>query len=68
MISHNEERSWTSTVKERGKLSSMESRKNSGEQGPLSCILCSSELCIFVHESYTSLRRANGKVETLNFS
>lgn len=67
MTSHNEGRGWTSAREERGKLFFLERRQNSREQGPFSGILCSSELCISVHKSYTSLRRANGKVETLNF-
>lgn len=69
MISHNEERGWTSAREERGRLSFLESRQNSGEQGQftpvsLSGIPCSSELFISVHENYASPRRANGQVET----
>lgn len=67
MTSHNEERGWISAREEREKLVFLECRQNSREQGPFSGILCSSEFCISVHKRYTSLRRANGKVETLNF-
>lgn len=65
LTSHNEGRSWTSAGEERGRLSFLESRQNSGEQGqfttaPWSGISHSSELCI-------SVQRANGKVNTLIF-
>lgn len=72
MTSHNEGRGWTSAGEERGRLSFLESRQDSGEQGqftpvPLSGISCSSKLCISVLESYASPRRTNGKVETFFF-
>lgn len=68
MTSHNERRGWTSAREERGKLFFLESRQNPREQGPFSGILCSSELCISVPKSYTSLRRANGNIKLFFFN